>query len=129
MRKASAETLQNLFPDEVPPPGARIPPNTRRVTIHYSFDMAQQVMLHIFPNSLFYSLHTYIGTLSIRPTSTQADLFPYPEKMCDIWCLLRGSATPSKNHLQFKQNTSYMWLNRSTTLLMKLPMQEKVATS
>jgi len=39
--KASAESLEKLFGNDVSPPAARILPNTHRATIHYSFDMAQ----------------------------------------------------------------------------------------
>ena len=54
--EASAKTLERLFGDDVPPPGAMIPPNTHRATIQYSFDMPQQVLLtcqfHYFPVSI-----------------------------------------------------------------------------
>ena len=41
----SAESLEELYGNNVPPPAIMIPPNTNRATIHYSFDMAQQVLL------------------------------------------------------------------------------------
>ena len=43
--ESSAKSLEKLFGNDVPPSGSNIPPNTHRATIHYSFDMAQQVIL------------------------------------------------------------------------------------
>ena len=39
----SVKEVERLFSEGIPPPGAKIPPNTSQGTIHYSFDMAQQV--------------------------------------------------------------------------------------
>ena len=43
--KGSAESLEELYGNDIPPPAMMIPPNTNRATIQYSFDMAQQVIL------------------------------------------------------------------------------------
>ena len=46
--KECASNLQKLFTSgevlQVPPPNSKIPAMSNRTTIHYSFDMAQQVM-------------------------------------------------------------------------------------
>lgn len=49
--KTSSTNLKDCFAD-VPSPGSHIPPRSHDITIHYSFDMAQQVcndhVLHTF---------------------------------------------------------------------------------
>jgi len=42
--KTSADNLKSCFgSDNIPSPGSMVPANTHAITLHYSFDMAQQV--------------------------------------------------------------------------------------
>ena len=46
--KASKETAKDFFKEilhQLPSPGAMVPANTYNMTMHYSFDMAQQVKI------------------------------------------------------------------------------------
>lgn len=47
--KTSTSTLKTHFGEDLqqlPPPGAMVPVNTHKITVHYSFDMAQQVKIY-----------------------------------------------------------------------------------
>ena len=47
--KTSTSTLKTHFGEDLqqlPPPGSMVPVNTHNITLHYSFDMAQQVKIY-----------------------------------------------------------------------------------
>ena len=76
--KTSTSTLKTHFGEDLqqlPPPGAMVPVNTHIITLHYSFDMAQQVKFTQLTE--ISSSQILTGALSIQPVPTWAHLFSY----------------------------------------------------
>ena len=74
--KSARQNLKDTFTTDgtlqPPGPGSVIPPLSNRTVMHYSFDMAQQV-IKMSNNNI--TIPVFIGALSIRPLSTRSCLF------------------------------------------------------
>ena len=92
--ETSKEVLKNTFTVDgtltVPPVNACLPAKVSDVTMHFSFDMAQQVCLPL--QFTEYQTHMGIqkstGSLSFRSTAAWANVLSHSTEMCHIWCVL-----------------------------------------
>ena len=73
------------------PVNACLPANVNDITMHFSFDMAQQVGLPLqFTEYLTHmGIHKSTGSLSFRSTAAWANVLSHPTEMCYIWCVLQ----------------------------------------
>lgn len=70
---------------ELPTVGARLAPACNNISMHFSFDFAQQVFRSRFTiTELMYST----GTLPIRPSAARPNVLSNPKEVWDLWDLL-----------------------------------------
>ena len=68
---------------------ARLSPGTQKITMHYSFDMAQQVSMGRKKKTVSkLTSYSIIGPLSIRPTAARTHVLSDATKVWDLWHLL-----------------------------------------
>ena len=70
-----------------PSTGSCIPTLQNEMTVHYSFDFAQQVKVYQHTTSSHYS-YFYVVPLSIQKPTTRTHLFSYATKMWLVWNML-----------------------------------------
>ena len=58
-------------------------PRTHELTIHLSFDMAQQVRTQM--NTCYHQLYNFLGSLPMRPSTTWPHVLPHTKEVCYLW--------------------------------------------
>ena len=84
----------------VPPVHACLPTSSHDITMHFSFDMAQQVWETSIVHLKEIDMTCITGALSQRPNAARPCLLSYPTQMCHLWGMLWGDTQTGGIYLE-----------------------------